>query len=137
MSTTAWVVIGIAVVLVLGAIMLYNGLVTLRQRVNQAFADIVLEAPGHGGSVRAAAVTPVALTAGVLRISARARVPQPAPSLPDPFALGPPEPTSAEPFVATLGATMLLYGGAVAALARRRRLSRAGAPGRRRAGGAW
>jgi LemA protein len=40
MSTTAWVVLGIAVVLVLGAIMVYNGLVTLRQRVNQAFADI-------------------------------------------------------------------------------------------------
>jgi len=40
MSTTAWVVIGIAVVLVLGAIMIYNGLVAMRQRVNQAFADI-------------------------------------------------------------------------------------------------
>ena len=40
MSTTAWVVLGIAAVLVLGAIMIYNGLVTLRQRVNQAFADI-------------------------------------------------------------------------------------------------
>ncbi len=103
--------------------------------VGQAFADIVLETPGHGGSVRAAAVTPVALSAGVLRMSARARVPQPAPSLPDPFALGPPEPTSAEPFVATLGTGLLLYGGAAAVLARRRRLSRA--PGRRRAGGAW
>ena len=40
MSTTAWVVLGIAAVLVLGTIMIYNGLVTLRQRVNQAFADI-------------------------------------------------------------------------------------------------
>jgi LemA protein len=40
MSTTGWVVIGIIVVLVLWAIMIYNGLVTLRQRVNQAFADI-------------------------------------------------------------------------------------------------
>ena len=40
MSTTAWIVIGIAVVLVLGAIMIYNGLVAMRQRVNQAFADI-------------------------------------------------------------------------------------------------
>jgi LemA protein len=40
MSTTAWVVLGIAVVLILGAIMVYNSLVTLRQRVNQAFADI-------------------------------------------------------------------------------------------------
>ena len=40
MSTTAWVVLGIVAVLVLGSIMIYNGLVTLRQRVNQAFADI-------------------------------------------------------------------------------------------------
>ena len=40
MSTTAWVIIGLLVVLVLWAIMIYNSLVTLRQRVNQAFADI-------------------------------------------------------------------------------------------------
>ena len=40
MSTTAWVILGIAVVLVVWAITIYNGLVTLRQRVNQAFADI-------------------------------------------------------------------------------------------------
>jgi LemA protein len=40
MSTTAWVVLGIAVVLVLWGISIYNGLVTLRQRVSQAFADI-------------------------------------------------------------------------------------------------
>jgi LemA protein len=40
MSTTGWVVLGIAVALVLWAIMIYNGLVTMRQRVNQAFADI-------------------------------------------------------------------------------------------------
>jgi len=40
MSTTAWVVLGIAVVLILWLIMIYNGLVAMRQRVNQAFADI-------------------------------------------------------------------------------------------------
>jgi LemA protein len=40
MSTTAWVILGIAVVLVLWGITVYNTLVTLRQRVNQAFADI-------------------------------------------------------------------------------------------------
>ena len=40
MSTTAWVVLGIAVVLILCLIMIYNGLVAMRQRVNQAFADI-------------------------------------------------------------------------------------------------
>jgi LemA protein len=40
MSTTAWVIIGIVVALVLWAIAIYNGLVALRQRVNQAFADI-------------------------------------------------------------------------------------------------
>src|SRR5690349_14838365 len=40
MSTTAWVILGIVALVVLSAIMIYNGLVTLRQRVNQAFADI-------------------------------------------------------------------------------------------------
>jgi len=40
MSTTAWIVLGIAVVLILWLIMIYNGLVAMRQRVNQAFADI-------------------------------------------------------------------------------------------------
>jgi LemA protein len=40
MSTTAWVILGIAVVVVLWGIFIYNGLVTLRQRVSQAFADI-------------------------------------------------------------------------------------------------
>src|SRR4029078_12046083 len=40
MSTTAWVVLGIAVVLILWLIMIYNGLDAMRQRVNQAFADI-------------------------------------------------------------------------------------------------
>jgi LemA protein len=40
MSTTAWVLLGIAVVLILWLIMIYNGLVAMRQRVNQAFADI-------------------------------------------------------------------------------------------------
>ncbi|MBV9261799.1 MAG: LemA family protein [Pseudolabrys sp.] len=40
MSTTGWIVLGLVVVVVLWAIMVYNGLVGLRQRVNQAFADI-------------------------------------------------------------------------------------------------
>jgi len=40
MSTTGWVVLGIIVVIVLWAITIYNGLVGLRQRVSQAFADI-------------------------------------------------------------------------------------------------
>jgi LemA protein len=40
MSTTAWVILGIAVVLILWLIMIYNGLVAMRQRVNQSFADI-------------------------------------------------------------------------------------------------
>src|SRR5258705_7709902 len=38
--SSTWIIIGILVVLVLWIIMIYNGLVTLRQRVNQAFADI-------------------------------------------------------------------------------------------------
>lgn len=40
MSTTGWIVLGVIVVLVLWVITIYNGLVTLRQRVSQAFADI-------------------------------------------------------------------------------------------------
>jgi LemA protein len=40
MSTSTWIVLGVIVVLVLWIIMIYNGLVTMRQRVNQAFADV-------------------------------------------------------------------------------------------------
>lgn len=40
MSTTVWVVLGVIVVIVLWIMMIYNGLVAMRQRVNQAFADI-------------------------------------------------------------------------------------------------
>jgi LemA protein len=40
MSTTGWIVLGIIVVAVLWIIMIYNGLVTMRQRVNQSFADV-------------------------------------------------------------------------------------------------
>ena len=40
MSTTGWVVLGVIVVLVLWVITIYNGLIAMRQRVNQAFADV-------------------------------------------------------------------------------------------------
>src|SRR5712672_4452019 len=40
MSTSTWIILGVIVVLVLWIIMIYNGLVAMRQRVNQAFADI-------------------------------------------------------------------------------------------------
>jgi LemA protein len=40
MSTTGWVILGVIVVVVLWAISIYNGLVAMRQRTNQAFADI-------------------------------------------------------------------------------------------------
>ena len=40
MSTTGWIVLAVIVVLVLWIVMIYNGLVSLRQRVSQAFADI-------------------------------------------------------------------------------------------------
>ena len=39
-TVTTWIVIGAIVLLVLWIIMIYNGLVAMRQRVNQAFADI-------------------------------------------------------------------------------------------------
>src|SRR5258708_2387150 len=40
MSTSTWVVIAIIFVVVLAAVMIYNGLVAMRQRVNQSFADV-------------------------------------------------------------------------------------------------
>lgn len=40
MSTSTLIVLAVIVVLVLWAITIYNGLVTMRQRVNEAFADI-------------------------------------------------------------------------------------------------
>jgi LemA protein len=40
LSTTGWIILGVVVVLVLWAISLYNGLVAMRQRVNQSFADV-------------------------------------------------------------------------------------------------
>ena len=40
MSTTGWVVLGVVVVIAIWAISVYNGLVAMRQRTNQAFADI-------------------------------------------------------------------------------------------------
>jgi LemA protein len=40
MSTTGWIIIGVIVVIVIWAISIYNGLIAMRQRTNQAFADI-------------------------------------------------------------------------------------------------
>src|SRR6202023_3399226 len=40
MSTTGWIVIGVIVVLAIWVISIYNGLVAMRQRVNQSFADV-------------------------------------------------------------------------------------------------
>jgi LemA protein len=40
MSTSTWIILGVIVVLLLFVVSVYNGLVTMRQRVNQAFADI-------------------------------------------------------------------------------------------------
>jgi LemA protein len=40
MSTSTWIVLGAIALLVIWIIILYNGLVAMRQRVNQAFADV-------------------------------------------------------------------------------------------------
>lgn len=40
MSSTTWIVLGVIAVAIVYIIMIYNGLVALRQRVSQAFADI-------------------------------------------------------------------------------------------------
>jgi LemA protein len=40
MSITVWIVLGVIVVIVIWAMTVYNGLVAMRQRCDQAFADI-------------------------------------------------------------------------------------------------
>lgn len=40
MGTAGWIVLGVIVLIVLWVIMTYNGLVSIRQRTRQAFADI-------------------------------------------------------------------------------------------------
>jgi LemA protein len=40
MSTTGWVVLGVIAVIVIWVVSIYNSLVAMRQRTNQAFADI-------------------------------------------------------------------------------------------------
>ncbi len=40
MSTTGWIILAVIVVIVIWAISIYNGLIAMRQRTNQAFADI-------------------------------------------------------------------------------------------------
>jgi hypothetical protein len=89
--------------------------------IGQAFADVVLEVPAGGGAVHAAPVTRAVLAAGLLSVPASARALRRPPPLPDPFALGRPEPTSAEPFAITLVMAVLLYGGAVARIRSRSR----------------
>ena len=40
MSTSTWIILGIIAALIVWVIMIYNGLVAMRQRVNQSFADV-------------------------------------------------------------------------------------------------
>jgi LemA protein len=40
MSTTGWIILGVIALIVIWAISVYNNLVAMRQRTNQAFADI-------------------------------------------------------------------------------------------------
>jgi hypothetical protein len=68
-------------------------------------------------------VTRIALAAGALSLPPVASAPQLPPALPDIPSLGPPEPTSVEPFALTLAAALTLYAGAIVVVAfgRRRR----------------
>src|SRR6202034_974486 len=43
MGTSTLIILAVIVVLVLWVITIYNGLVTMRQRVNQAFADVAVQ----------------------------------------------------------------------------------------------
>jgi LemA protein len=40
MSTTGWIILGVIIIAAIWVMTVYNGLVAMRQRVNQAFADI-------------------------------------------------------------------------------------------------
>lgn len=40
MSTTTWIILGVIVLLIAWMIIIYNGLVAMRQRVGQSFADV-------------------------------------------------------------------------------------------------
>jgi LemA protein len=40
MTTSTWIILGVIVLLLVYAVSIYNGLIALRQRVNQSFADI-------------------------------------------------------------------------------------------------
>jgi LemA protein len=40
MATQTWIILGVIVVLIVWVIAIYNGLIAMRQRVSQAFADI-------------------------------------------------------------------------------------------------
>jgi len=40
MSTTTWIILGLIVLLIAWMIIIYNGLVAMRQRVGQSFADV-------------------------------------------------------------------------------------------------
>ena len=47
MSVTGWIVLGVIVVVVLLVLSGYNSLVSLRQRVNQSFADVDVDSSAH------------------------------------------------------------------------------------------
>src|ERR1044072_5444765 len=49
--SSTWIIIGVLVVLVLWIIMIYNGLVAMRQRVNQSFADIDVQRKQRSGLI--------------------------------------------------------------------------------------
>ena len=89
-----------------------------RGATEQAFADVVLKTSAMGGTVASAApVVSIAAAAGLLRIPAAARRPQPSPPLPDPPPPGPTESASVKPFACSLGAALSLYVTGIAVVA--------------------
>ena len=87
--------------------------------IGPAYADIILHVPARREPIHPATAALEAPAVGVLSISGKASESQSVPSLPNQFLAPPTPPSSAEPFVLTLGAVLPPYGTVLAILGRR------------------